>query len=383
MRTYEQTHPWLSFRWEPRNVPYPVWLLLGEATAACQRLRDAALPPQEGTLTSYVAMLQGIVANASLDGNSLSEDQVDRLLEGSLQLPPSQVFLEREMRNLVKAVQWTEARAKAGDRDTGPWAIQVLNAQVLKEIPSPTGGPAGDYRTVRDRHFEGSVLPEDIGVLMERLTAWGESMLFQPEHEEERMAFAIVRAVLTHLYLVWIRPFAEGNGRTARLVEFQLLLNAGIPAPAAHRMAVHAAATRSEYARQVNQAADIHGDVVPFIAYMVRGFADGVKALLNEVSESQYRIMAQEELRTMVDPSATANGERLQALARSLQDQRGKVPTAHVTQLSPELALLYAHLNVKTLQRDLAQLEELGLVERSRGAVKARTLSVRPFGMGS
>ena len=139
----------------------------------------------------------------------------------------------------------------------------------------------------------------------------------------------------------------------------------------------------SDSARQVAQAAVPNGDVVPFIAYMVRGFADGAKALLNEVSEAQYRIMAQEELRTMVDPAATVNGERLQALARSLQDQRGKVPTATVTQLSPELALTYARLNAKTLQRDLAQLEELGLVERSRGAVQARTLSVRPFAMDS
>ena len=235
----------------------------------------------------------------------------------------------------------------------------MLNAQVLKEIPSATGAAAGDYRSVRDRNTEGNVLPEDIGPMMERLNAWGESDLFQPEHEEERMAFAIVRAVLTHLYLLWTRPFAEGNGRTARLVEFQLLLNAGIPAPAPHRMTVHAAATRSEYARQVAQAAVPNGDGVPFIAYMVRGFADGAKALLNEVSEAQYRIMAQEELRTMVDPAATVNGERLQALARSLQDQRGKVPTATVTQLSPELALTYARLNAKTLQRDLAQLLSL------------------------
>lgn len=383
MRTYEQTHPWLSFRLEPRNVPFPIWLLLGEATADCQRLRRAALPSRDGTLTNYVAMLQGVVANASLDGNSMSEDQVDRLLEGSLQLPPSQVFLEREMRNLVKAVQWTEARAKAGDRDTGPWAIQMLNAQVLKEIPSATGASAGAYRTDSNLKAEGAILPKDISPLMDRLNAWGESALFQPEHEEERMAFAIVRAVLTHLYLLWILPFAEGNGRTARLVEFQLLLNGGVPAPAAHRMTVHASVTRSEYARQVAQAATPNGNVIPFIAYMVRGFADGVKALLDEVSEAQNRVMAQEELRIMVDPLATSNGERLQALARSLQEQRGKVPTAKVTQLSPELALTYARLNAKTLHRDLAQLEELGLVERSRGAVQARTLSVRPFAIGS
>ncbi len=373
MPTLEKTYPWLKFRFEPLELPYTVWVLLGEATLACEQVRQAALAPREGDLIGYVATLQGIVANASLDGNSLSEDQVDRLLEGSLQLPPSQVFFEREIRNLVKAVSWTKAQARSGDRDTGPWAMQTLNAQVLNDIPTSNAASAGTYRSVTS---EGSARPEDIAALMERLQTWTETDLFRPEHEEEQMAFAIIRAVITHLYLLWIEPFTEGNGRTARLVEFQLLLNAGIPAAAAHRMAVHAGATRNEYARQVARKS---GDVLPFITYMVRGFTDGVKGLLAEVSEAQYQLLAEEELRNLVDPEASANGERLQNLALGLHAHRGKIATAQVSKLTPELAHVYATLNAKTLQRDLVQLEELGLVERSRGSVRAKPLAVRPF----
>ena len=376
MQTLEKTYPWLKFRFEPLEVPYPLWILLGEATLACEQVRQATLAPREGDLIGYVATLQGIVANASLDGNSLTEDQVDRLLEGSLQLPPSQMFLEREIRNLVKAVSWAKAQARSGDRDTGPWAIQMLNAQVLKDIPSSKRASAREYRSVTS---EGSARPEDIAALMERLQTWTESDLFRPEHEEERMAFAIIRAVITHLYLLWIEPFADGNGRTARMIEFQLLLNAGIPAAAAHRMAVHAGATRNEYARQVAQAAGNGGDVVPFITYMVRGFTDGVKGLLAEISEAQYQLLAEEELRNLVDPEASANGERLQNLALGLHAHRGKIATSQVPKLTPELAHVYATLNAKTLQRDLVQLEELGLVERSRGSVRAKPLAVRPF----
>ncbi len=376
MPTSKETPSWISFQFRPDQVPFPVWIHLGEATLACHYMREAALAVREGDLIGYISTLQGIVANASLDGNGLSEDQVDRLLEGSLQLPPSQMFLEREIRNLLKAVNWTQARSRSGDRETGPWVIQMLNAQVLKELPSTNGSTAGEYRV---KTSYGKVRPEDIAPLMERLHAWTESELFRPENEEERMAFSIIRAVLTHLYLLWIEPFAEGNGRTARMVEFQLLLNAGIPAAAAHRMAMHVATTRNEYLRQVAQAAAPNGDVIPFITYMVKGFTDGVKALLAEVSEAQYQLLAEEELRNLVDPTASSNGERLQRLALGLHAHRANIATAQVPQLTPELAHAYARLNAKTLQRDLAQLEELGLVERSRGQVRAKPLAVRPF----
>lgn len=377
MRAYEQTHPWLSFRFDPRQIPGAVWIRLGESAALGNGLRAAVLPVQEGSLIKYIATLQGVLANAALDGNTLTEYQMDRVLEGSLQLPPSQLFMEREVHNLLKAVAWTEARVKARDSDTGPWALQVLNAQVMKELVE--GVVPGEYRTVRDPNPSGGVLPEDIPVVLERLHDWLSGPLFHPTHEEERMPLAIMAALLCHLYLVWTAPFPAGNGRTARLMEFQLLLQAGLPAVAAHRMAMHAAATRGEYERQIAHATRPGGDPIPFLAHMVQGFAEGLQALAREVEQAQYQHLAREELRALVDLGDAPAAERLLALATGIHEQEGRITTAGLPLLSPEVAHFYARLNPKTLQRDLARLEKLGLVERGRGTVRARPPAIRPF----
>ena len=44
-----------------------------------------------------------------------------------------------------------------------------------------------------------------------------------------RVPVAIIKASLVHLYLAWIHPFGDGNGRTARLCEFLVLVTSGVP----------------------------------------------------------------------------------------------------------------------------------------------------------
>jgi Fic/DOC family len=41
----------------------------------------------------------------------------------------------------------------------------------------------------------------------------------------------LVKAILAHLYIAWIHPFGDGNGRAARLMELRILLEAGVPMP--------------------------------------------------------------------------------------------------------------------------------------------------------
>jgi len=42
------------------------------------------------------------------------------------------------------------------------------------------------------------------------------------------------QAIVTHVYLKWIHPFGDGNGRTGRLLEFYILLRAGLPNIVSH-----------------------------------------------------------------------------------------------------------------------------------------------------
>src|SRR6185369_15824458 len=126
---------------------------------------------------------------------------------------------------------------------------------------------------------------------LDRLQGWLTSALFEPEHPEEVMPFGIVRAILAHLYLLWIEPFGEGNGRVARMVEHQLLLHAGLHAVAAHQLTLQAGRTRTEYARQLAASVKAGGDPIPFIAYQVRGFVDALHELWAEVEQAQHQAL--------------------------------------------------------------------------------------------
>ncbi len=378
MRTYEQSHPWISFQWEPRNLPRAVWLLLGEAATLCLRLCRAPLPAKEAELMAYISLLQGVVASAAMDGNTITEDQLDRLLEGSLQLPPSQVFMGQDLMNLVKAVRWTEARAKALDADLGAWALQVMNAQLLQGLPNGTGTAPGEYRSVR-LGMADAVPPEDIGYLVERLGEWLAGPAFTSPHAEERMPFAVVRALLAELYVQWIAPFPQGNGRTARLLGHQLLINAGVPPLAAHRLAMHTAATRSEHERQVTQAARAGGDVVPYIAYMARGYTEQLRTLWDDLEQAQGTALEQAGLSLVVDPDHTEAGRRQLLLAKALLAHAKPLQAAQVLRLDPDLALGYARLSPKTLQRDLEYLAHLALVERNGRNITPLPYPSRPF----
>ena len=376
MRSYELSHPWLSFRWEPKHLPGAVWLLLGEAATLCHCLGKAALSAKEAELISYISLLQGVVSSASMEGNTLSEDQLDRLLEGSLLLPPSQEAMGQELLNLVKAVRWTEQRAQASDRDLGAWSLQVMNAHVLHGLPSNSA--PGAYRTVR--HGQAGAVPaEDIAYLMDRTATWLSGQAFLTEHQEERMPFALVGAFLAQLYLLWISPFAEGNGRTARLLGHQLLVHAGVPHAAAHRLAMHTAATRSEHERQLVHSARPGGDHTPYIAYMARGFTEQLRSLWEELQQAQATDLEYSGLARLVDPDRTEAGRRQQHLAKALLAHGKAVRTAQVLRLDPELALLYARLSPKTLQRDLERLGQLRLVQRRGRDVQPLPYPTRPF----
>lgn len=58
--------------------------------------------------------------------------------------------------------------------------------------------------------------------------------------------------------------------------------------PAAHPPSNHYNATRTEYYRQLEDASESGGDVVPFIRYAMQGFVDGIRQQVLIVWGQQY-----------------------------------------------------------------------------------------------
>lgn len=380
MRTYEQTHTWISFRWEPRRLPYPVWLVLGEATALFRVLGRTSLPGGQATGLERTARVNGIAALAAMEGNTLTHVQVAQCLAGGIDLPPSHAYLGQEVQNLGKALSWTQDRLRAGDRQFSPWSVQLLNAQVLKGLPWDEETSPGEYRSSRRvTTVQEGAPPEDIAYLIERLCEWLTAERFTPEHEEEAEAFGLVRAMLAQLYLLWIMPFAEGNTRTAWLVTGQLLMEAGVPSFAVHHFFSHADRVRRVWAREIASAGRGHGDQVPFIAFLSRLLRECLLSAVQEVELAQRDALLSEHLHRLFGADRSPNGTRRKKLLVSLNEQAGAVQQANIPKLNPDLAAIYARLDRKTLLRDIHHLQQQGLIERTVDGLVPTPTPLRAF----
>ncbi|MDE3000989.1 MAG: Fic family protein [Gemmatimonadota bacterium] len=297
MRQYEKTHPWISFQVDLRAVPYSHWIKLGECTSIVEHISRVPLVHDSAENFYKVYLAKGVHATTAIEGNTLTEEDVLRHLDGELELPPSHEYLAQEVDNIIKAIDATSGgmREESVEPLEIDW-IREINRAVLDKLEQQEGSKPGTIRAYSvgvGGRYRGAP-PEDCEYLLERLCQWLRDEFKVPEGEE--ITFAIIRAVIAHLYVAWIHPFGDGNGRAARLLEFAILLRSGIPLPACHLLSIHCGATRAEYARQLARTNQSGGEVVPFLYYAVQGLLDGLRGQLEMIWEQHMDIVGKHHI---------------------------------------------------------------------------------------
>jgi Fic family protein len=220
--------------------------------------------------------------------------------------------------------------------------------------------------------------PEDCEYLLNRLAKWLDE-IDSGAPTAMGLATAVLRAVLAHLYIAWIHPFGDGNGRTARLVEFAILSQAGVPTPAAHLMSNHYNQTRSEYYRQLAHASESGGDVMPFLGYAVQGFLDGLREQIEAIREQQLDVAWRNYVHELFKDHTLAK-QRCRNLVLDLSRQDAPIPRRALTRITPRVAEEYAGKTQKTLSRDINTLRRMKLIVFEPGAgFRARTEIIKAF----
>jgi cell filamentation protein, protein adenylyltransferase len=371
MRTFERTHSWLSFHLDLRRLGSRLWIQLGEAASKCEHIAGVPLRPGTAQMLHQVYLAKGALATTAIEGNTLTEKEVLAHLEGRLKLPPSKAYLAQEVDNVVAACNAISERLRQGDTAVRPERIKEFNRQILEDLTVEENIVPGELRNhsvVVGNVYRGAP-PEDCDYLLSRLCQWLDDF---PEESGLEMVYGILKAIVAHLYLAWIHPFGDGNGRTARLVEFQILLGGGVPTPAAHLLSNHYNQTRAEYYRQLDRASRSGGDVAPFIEYAVQGFVDGLRDQIQLIRDQQWvatwQIFVHDQFRDHPGPAS----KRQRDLVLDLGNSPENVAINKIAELTPRLARHYASKSPKTLQRDLVALEKAGLIERTPVGVRAR-----------
>jgi Fic family protein len=369
-RTTEQplseTHPWINFNLNLTSAPVTMWMLIGEAASKCQHILGAPLDPVRASDLYEIYLAKGIHATTSIEGNTLSEQQVKLKLAGKLTLPKSQEYMGNEVQNILDACNEITNRlyTKREPMELTRELICHFNGIVLRGLELEEGVVPGETR----RH--------DVGVMGYRGAPWRHcdeaiddlcDWLGQlvPPSPEYSFAWAVMKSVLAHLYIAWIHPFGDGNGRTARLVEFLLLAKSGIPLPATQLLSNHYNQTRPRYYVELDKSSKDRDGVVSFIHYAIQGFVDGLRGQLDSIRQLQWDVAWEKFVYDSFRDKNTQACHRQKILLLDMPD----VPVSKklLPRMSPRVAAEYASKGGKTLSRDINQLLGMKLIKRTAG----------------
>lgn len=383
MRAFEKTHPWITFEVNLRNTPPDFWISLGEAKSKCEHLAGVPLKPGIADELHQLYLVKGILATTAIEGNTLTEEEVRALIDGTLHLPESKEYLAREVQNILDASN--EILEQIKNRETEPITpplIKRFNAAVLNQLELNDYVTAGEFSKVPvgAGRYKGTPV-EDFDYLIDKLCAWINGPDFEAPPGME-LIYGIIKAALTHLYLVWIHPFGDGNGRTARLLEVKILMEAGAPSAAAHLMSNFYNRTRTEYYRKLSEASESGGNALIFLTYAIGGFVEEIREQVQAVRAQSWDVswenFVHERFQGRRSPAQVRRRRLTLAISSVLPDD-GWIEISRLRTITPELAIQYSGKTPKTVTRDVNELVRMKLVDRVGQKVRARREQILAF----
>jgi len=345
--------------------------LLGQCYAYINSMLNIPIRPDYRRQMLQVSLNKGALATTAIEGNTLSEEDLAQIQSGR-DLEPSRKYQQQEVENILAAFNAIlgELINEKKPEIVSPELIRRFNEMVGKNVGKAFNGNPGQFR--RRNVFVGVYRPpsfEMVEEFVQKLCDW----LIRNFHyeQEQNIDEAVLEAIVAHVYIAWIHPFLDGNGRTARLLEFYLLMRAGVPSIASHILSNHYNDTRTEYYRQLQQTTET-GDLSSFFQYALEGFRDGLEYTIDVIHkdqiESTWNNYVHDVIEKMQDEGKSRNTlRRIRQLAYRIPADRF-YSLDEIMILTPEIAKEYRGLNQITLRRDLDLLvgKELLKTEKSK-----------------
>ena len=187
------------------------------------------------------------------------------------------------------------------DRDQIGQVRELPPINYVHSVESVSINPTRDTAACRpESRCRGNCRAHNRTGRIERLAEWLESDAVQTpkgggsDDPEIGFALAMACAVYAHLYIAWLHPFGDGNGRTARLLDllfqFLILARSGMaPLPAAHLLSNHYNLTRDQYYRELAKASSTgRTETAEELMRRCRQLADGSPATEQRASWTAF-----------------------------------------------------------------------------------------------
>lgn len=331
---------------------------LGMAKALVDTITLSPIEPNLRMKLMEVSLIKGAQATTAIEGNTLSEEEVKEVLDGK-SLPPSKEYQQIEVKNILEAFTQIKNELLTDENKSEvltPDVIKNLHNLVGKNLGTALEGIPGQFRkyNVAVGKYRAPDY-EDVPELIAKFCKW----LRIEFHYEKGQSFSdsVIQAIVAHVYIEWIHPFSDGNGRTGRLLEFYILMRAGIPDITSHILSNYYNETRPEYYRQIDEGFK-KNNLTNFINYALQGYIDGLKNIKDKLTLDQLTTYWQKLIYdTFKDKRYSSRDvfKRRRDLMLSIDIFR-KYELKDLGETNTYIAKIYGGLSESTFMRDVQEL---------------------------
>ena len=285
-----------------------------------------------------------------IEGTQLTLDQSRRLLAGEdvANVDPDDV---RELLNYRRAFDLVSQYLDSSENITEELILEI-HKQLVEGVRGSAATP-GEYRNVQNyvvNSATGEVIyrppaPEEVSGMMGTLVEWLNS---------ETETHPVLVSGISQFQLVHVHPFRDGNGRTSRLLSTLCLYRAGYDFKRLFTISEYYDRDRAIFYKAIQDVREQDMDMTGWLEYFIEGLATqmqemverGKGAMRNDLIVKQYGLKERQA----------------EALRFFLENDE-----IHMR----DMEALYPKVNKRTLQRDLQQMEALGIIRRKGVARKS------------
>ena len=348
--------------------------LLMRATVLNETVVDLPILPELSSRLEPDIMYSSISGTAMIEGNAITGEDVKRIAAGEDIVNYTQKD-KQEIKNLINAYNWLSSIEPADEPFTLTEEIikelhKIITSNVLLENNIP-----GQYRNemvyVGDKAHGGKYTPPkilaDIKNLMTEFVSWINS-------EEIKTLNPFIRAALAHYHFCLIHPFADGNGRTARIIEALLLQTSNIKY-VPKEISNYYYRNVDDYYISFSKSINLKKNITPFVEFMLKasveslqGIKESIVYFIRKFTLKDFYAFEKKEQRIT---------RRQFDLLLLLLDNQAPFSLKDLTEKSP-FSILYRRVSTQTARRDLKKLTEKNILHISDG--NKYSLNLRALG---
>mgnify|MGYP000123786003 CR=1 FL=1 len=226
--------------------------------------------------------------STQIEGNMLTQSEVQLIVEGKKGGFPDRERDEREVKNYFKALEYVEEVIRK-EKNISEKLIKTIHSLVLVGTKQSTPYREGQ-NVIKDGASGGIVYmpPEavDVAPLMKNLVAWIDASI------KEKKLVAPIIAGLAHYQFATIHPYYDGNGRTARLLTTYILHKTGYGMKGIYSLEEYYAKNLQGYYNALNIGKShnyylgrAEADITPFLEYFIGGMGISFKSVREKAEQ--------------------------------------------------------------------------------------------------